>query len=224
MVLAVKGLNYREIEISPGLGQVAIFRLSGQRQLPVLVNGEDIISDSSAIIKYLEKLHPKPKLIPEDPREEALVHVIEDWADTSMAKAARIVLLKSAATNPDLRDALLVNNIPDEFRKLINNLPCDFIGDLSTFINPNEEANLLSNLEKLNKALKINQWLVGNNMSIADIAFAAQLSLLRFPKSAGSLLAGKGCTGFSDNQQLIDLFEWRDRLEALLMESDPDLK
>ena len=224
MVLAVKGLNYREIEISPGLGQVAIFRLSGQRQLPVLVNGEDVISDSSAILNYLENLRPEPKLIPDDPREKALVHLIEDWADTSMAKAVKIALFKSAATNPDLRDALLVNNLPDEFRKLINYLPCELIGDLSTFINPNEDTNLLANLEKLNNSLKVNQWLVGNKMSIADIAIAAQLSLLKFPKSAGHLLTGKGCPGFSDNKNLIDLFEWRDHLEHLLFESDPVLE
>ena len=57
-------------------------------------------------------------------------------------------------------------------------------------------------------------------MDLADIALAAQLSLLRFPTSAGPKLAGKGCPGFSDHPKFEPLFEWRDQLEAALMESD----
>ncbi len=57
-------------------------------------------------------------------------------------------------------------------------------------------------------------------MSFADIAIAAQLSLLRFPKSSGEPLAGKGCPGFSDHPNLQVLFDWRDRIETTLMQSD----
>ena len=57
-------------------------------------------------------------------------------------------------------------------------------------------------------------------MTIADFAVAAQLSLLKFPKSSGPLLSQKGCPGFSDHPQFEPLFEWRDQLEAALMESD----
>ena len=31
LVLAVKGLDYTVVEVSPGLGQLELFRLSGQR-------------------------------------------------------------------------------------------------------------------------------------------------------------------------------------------------
>ena len=55
-------------------------------------------------------------------------------------------------------------------------------------------------------------------MSLADIAVAAQLSLLRFPKSAGPELEGKGCPRFSNDPRLSILFDWRDQLETLLME------
>ena len=58
-------------------------------------------------------------------------------------------------------------------------------------------------------------------MTFADIAIAAQLSLLRFPESAGSQLAGKGCPGFSDHPKLTPLFDWRDQLETDLLASDP---
>ena len=53
---------------------------------------------------------------------------------------------------------------------------------------------------------------------LADIAVAAQLSLLRFPSSAGSALAGKGVPGLSDHPKLQPLFQWRDQIELKLME------
>ncbi len=218
MVLAAKRLDYKEIEITPGLGQVAIFRLSGQRQVPVLVDGDQVISDSSVIIQYIEKLYPDPILIPDDPKEKALVHLIENWADTSMAKSARIALIKSAARDPHLRDALLTNGVTEQFRILISSLPSQFLGSLSSFINQSNGADLLSNLEKLSNSVSINQFLIGNSMSLADIAIAAQLSLLKFPKSSGPQLAGLGCPGFSDNNRLAALFDWRDQLEDRLME------
>ena len=56
MVLNAKELSYRVIEIQPGIDQLTIFRLSGQRQVPVIKDGETILSDSSEIIRYIENL------------------------------------------------------------------------------------------------------------------------------------------------------------------------
>ena len=36
LILDFKGLEYKKIEVVPGVGQLEIFGLSGQRQLPVL--------------------------------------------------------------------------------------------------------------------------------------------------------------------------------------------
>ena len=42
MALHAKGLSFREVEVTPGIGQLAVFRLSGQRQVPVLVDGDTV--------------------------------------------------------------------------------------------------------------------------------------------------------------------------------------
>ena len=48
MVLQAKGLSFRTVEVTPGIGQVAVFRLSGQRQVPVLVDaGVGTASDAT---------------------------------------------------------------------------------------------------------------------------------------------------------------------------------
>ena len=220
MALAAKSLNYRVIEITPGIGQVAIFRLSGQRQLPVLIDGNHVIADSSEIIRYLEKICPDPKLLPNDPQEAAMAHLIEDWADTTMAKAARNTLIKAAVKDKTLLKALLPEEIPIKLRDLASNLPTKIFKKLPNLLNHKETSNLLSSLKHLSKFVECNNWLVGKEMTIADISVAAQLSLLKFPNSAGKELIGKGCPGFKDNIELINLFEWRDRLEVNLMKSD----
>ena len=219
MVLEAKALNYKAKEITPGIGQVAIFRLSGQRQVPVLVDGENVISDSTAIIRYIEEINPEPKLIPEDPSEEAIMHLIENWADTTLAKSVLNTLIQAAAIDPDLRIALLPDEVPSKIQNIISGLSCEVINDVSVFLNAGKGSALFSNLEKLSNLLVKNKWVIGNRMSFADIAIAAQLSLLRFPLSAGEKLAGKGCPGFKDHPQLEQLFCWRDELENSLMAS-----
>ena len=58
-------------------------------------------------------------------------------------------------------------------------------------------------------------------IGLADLSVAAQLSLLRFPSSAGSALAGRGVPGISDHPRLQSLFHWRDQLEERLLQQDP---
>ena len=107
MLLQAKGLSYRTVEVTPGIGQVAVFRLSGQRQVPVLVDGDQVLADSSAIARYLNQREADPALIPTDPRQAAQMHLLEDWADTTLAAAVRVALVQAAALDPELRVALL---------------------------------------------------------------------------------------------------------------------
>ena len=213
MALNLKNIQYKIVEIKPGIGQIKIFRLSGQRQVPLLKDGENIISDSSAILRYLDQINPIPILIPEDPIEAAQVHIIEDWADTTFANTARKLLILAASNDPELRIALLPEETPQGFRQILENLPFETINNFSGIINQGDDIALLESLIKISNLLATKNWLVGDSISAADISIAAQLSLLRFPLSSGETLAGKGCPGFYDHPELTKLFEWRDKLE-----------
>nr|MCH9772290.1 glutathione S-transferase C-terminal domain-containing protein [Cyanobacteriota bacterium] len=80
---------------------------------------------------------------------------------------------------------------------------------------------MLHNLIAIADGLTPGGFLVGDSLSLADLAVAAQLSLLRFPASAGSQLAGRGVAGLSDHPRLQPLFEWRDQLEVRVFQPDP---
>ncbi|MEB3304443.1 MAG: glutathione S-transferase family protein [Cyanobacteriota bacterium] len=214
LVLAAKGLQAKLVEVVPGLGQLELFRLSGQRQVPVLVDGSEVIADSTDIALHLEQRHPVPPLLPADPKQRSQVLLLEDWADTALATGCRRTLLQAAATNPKLRTALLPDATPATLRQLVGALPGGWMGSVSDTLNsllaPMEARQLHRNLEQLTALVAPRGYLVGEQLSLADLAVVAQLSLLRFPSTAGASLAGEGVAGIADNPMFTPLFSWRD--------------
>lgn len=226
LVLAAKGLEAKLVEVVPGLGQLELFRLSGQRQVPVLVDGSEVIADSTEIALHLEKRHPLPALLPAEPRLRSQVLLLEDWADTALASSCRRSLLQAAATNPKLRAALLPDATPNSLRQLVSALPGGLMGSVTDTLNsllaPLEARQLHRNLEQLSGLVASGSHLVGDQLSLADLAVVAQLSLLRFPSSAGASLAGEGVSGIADNPLFRPLFDWRDGiLERLVVRRAP---
>ncbi|SAK40462.1 maleylacetoacetate isomerase [Caballeronia hypogeia] len=44
--------------------------------VPALVDGDDVLTQSLAIIEYLEETHPEPPLLPKDPSDRAFVRAV----------------------------------------------------------------------------------------------------------------------------------------------------
>ncbi len=214
LVLAAKRLSYSVVEVLPGIGQLELFRLSGQRQVPVLVDGDQVVADSTAIALYLERLHPHPALLPSDPQLKARVLLLEDWADTTLASGCRLALVQGAAADPMLRSALLPESTPGPLRQLVAGLPGAVGEVVAGAVDGGEREHLQANLALLADLVDAGPYLVGEKLTLADLAVAAQLSLLLFPTSAGVPLAGHGVAGLADNPLLDPLFRWRDRITA----------
>lgn len=84
---AEKGL---ELELRPaGLGQGGpeFEAASPFRKMPGFKDGDFLISDSTAIVTYLEAAYPDPNLIPEEPRARARTIWFDELADTLMMAA-----------------------------------------------------------------------------------------------------------------------------------------
>ena len=135
MALAAKKLAYRTVEITPAIGQIDIFQKTGQRKLPVLFDNEITIHNSSSIIRHLEKIQIEPKLIPEDPKEQSQAQIIENWADTTLAKSIKIVFLEEIMNSPALIASLLPNEISDSMQKFVLNIPLNNGSQISGLIN-----------------------------------------------------------------------------------------
>jgi len=53
--------------------------VSGQPLVPVIVDGERVIADSTAIIEYLEQTYPDPPLYPAERAERTQTRIFIDW-------------------------------------------------------------------------------------------------------------------------------------------------
>lgn len=65
-----------------GQGGDAFARASPFGKMPALVDGDFGVCDSSAIIHYLEALHPEPNLIPTEPKARARTIWFDEFSDT----------------------------------------------------------------------------------------------------------------------------------------------
>ena len=82
--LEVKGIAYEVDHIVPFFGDDRFTRLSPLRRIPVLVDGDLVLTDSTVICEYLEDLKPEPALYPADVRDRARARWLEEFADTRM--------------------------------------------------------------------------------------------------------------------------------------------
>jgi glutathione S-transferase len=85
---------------------------------------------------------------------------------------------------------------------------------VSEVINPLQASQLRRNLDQLLVLVRHSSYLEGEQITLADLAVVAQLSLLRFAANAGAPLADRGVRGFGDNPLYGPLFAWRDRILA----------
>jgi glutathione S-transferase len=224
LILDYKGLDYRKIEVTPGVGQLELFRLTGQRQVPVLKDGNRYIADSTEIAKYLDLEYPERPLIPQDGEKRALCLMMEEWADESIGVKGRKALFSAISQDQSFRKSLLPNSTPDIFKTFVAGVPNDLLTVLGFGVGYSPDviksaiADLKRDLEALTLLLADRPYLTGDEPTLADLAVASLSILLKFPQVAymdiPAELRGKGVPGLADNPDYELFFSWRDRLYA----------
>jgi glutathione S-transferase len=100
--LEVKGIAYEVDHIVPFFGDDRFSRLSPLRRIPVLVDGDLVLSDSSVICQYIEDKQPTPALLPADIRDRARARWLEEFADTRMGDVFIWRLFNQIAIRPSV--------------------------------------------------------------------------------------------------------------------------
>jgi len=80
----LKGLSFEVDPITPFYGNEEFRRLSPLCRIPVLVDGDFSISDSSVICAYLDEAYPGHALFPADRKDRARARWFEEFADTRL--------------------------------------------------------------------------------------------------------------------------------------------
>ncbi|MFN6567557.1 glutathione S-transferase family protein [Dendronalium sp. ChiSLP03b] len=224
LILDYKGLEYRKIEVTPGIGQVELFRLTGQRQVPVLKDGNKYIADSTEIAKYLDLKYPERSLIPQDPKQRGLTLLIEEWADESIGIKGRKALFSAISQDQNFRKSLLPTSTPDILKNLVEGVPSDLLTVLGLGVGYSPDviksaiADLKQDLEALTLLLADSPYLTGDEPTLADLAVAGLSILLKFPEGPyldlPASIRGKGVPALVNNPDYEPFFTWRDRLYA----------
>lgn len=157
VLLELKGVAYQVDPIVPFYGDDEFARLSPLRQVPVLVDGDLVLNDSSVICQYLEERYPEPRLYPQDLAQRARARWLEEYADSRMGQVVIWQLFNQLAIGRAVwgrePDQALLQKTYDE------DLPAIF--------------------DYLEAQLPAHGWLFGE-LSIADIAVACFLRNAQF--------------------------------------------
>ena len=80
----IKGIDYEIDPITPFYGNDEFERLSPLRRIPVLIDGDLVLCDSSVICAYLEESYGGPPLFPAEAADRARARWLEEYADTRL--------------------------------------------------------------------------------------------------------------------------------------------
>lgn len=134
VVLDLKGVPYRIDPIVPFLGDERFTALSPLRRVPVLIDGDVVLADSTVIAEYLEERHPAPRLHPEGPAARARARWLEEYADTRLGDVFVWRLFHQVAIrpavfgekgDPELVARTLERDVPDVLGYLETQLPAE---------------------------------------------------------------------------------------------------
>lgn len=191
MCLYVKGIDYEIDPIIPFMGDERFSRLSPVRRIPVLIDGDVTLCDSSVICQYLEDRYPTPALYPVDVAARAHARWLEEYADTRMGQVFIWQLFNEVAINPFVWDT------PTDQAALQRTLGED----------------VPSVLAYLETQLPPDGYVFGA-LSIADVALAAffrnatfagfTVDAARWPRTAGFVARTLAHEGFTRLQPLED--------------------
>jgi glutathione S-transferase len=98
--LDLKRIAYEIDPIVPFFGNERFSAISAVRRIPVLIDDQVTLPDSSVICQYLEDRYPKPRLYPERIADRARARWLEEFADSRMGEVFIWRLFNQVAIKP----------------------------------------------------------------------------------------------------------------------------
>lgn len=181
--LQLKEVPYRRVTVTVARA-AELRRLNAKAQVPVLVDGEDIVPDSSAIARHLERKHPTPALLPTDAASRAYCALVEEWADEVLYWL--VAALKFGPANRAAVDRTTVDEIRGRWpRALVGGVLRWQVQRrlgamrLDARRSPDVALRFKENLGVLVGLLDGRGFLLGRSPTIADVAVFSQVAWLR---------------------------------------------
>ena len=100
LALAHKGLQIESVWVDPA-DRDEVVRISGQELVPVLIDGDRIVADSTAILEHLEERFPERPLYPADPARRTELRLFVDWFNKVWKRPPNLIVAEEAKEQPD---------------------------------------------------------------------------------------------------------------------------
>lgn len=191
--LDYKGLPYKTINLLPGLHTRVTRKLAPLSSLPILVDGQIIIQDSTAIITYLDEKYPARPLTPQDTQQATEALEWEEYLDEEIGVPLRLWFYYHSLPERNCALGFLLDGAPWYGRPLLSLIYPGVSQAMRKLMNINSASakqslqRLLTALDRLDAELKQRQFLVSGTFTRADL-------------TACSLLSPFCAPGKSDNQ------------------------
>jgi glutathione S-transferase len=95
-----KGIEIEWIDVDEA-DRSPVEAVSGQSLVPVLVHGDEVISDSPVIVDWLEARVPEPALFPREPARAAEVRTFVDWFNLVWKRPPNLIATELEEPRPD---------------------------------------------------------------------------------------------------------------------------
>lgn len=183
-----KGVRYTVVNLFPGTHTRFTRKLAGTRTLPILKDGATVVADSTAISLYLEKAYPVKPLLPAQETERDKVLMLEALCD-DLGDEVRRWVYGQLLSHPDLGHMLFDAYSPGRRLLGLALTPLMRLGLKKLYrVYPTKvaqaEERMWAGLDRLASEMngRTEGYLVGGQLSLADIAAAAMYGPLLGPK------------------------------------------
>ena len=153
---AEKGITLEVKPVAPGSPDPEFRAASPFGKMPGFRDGDFAISDSSAIVAYLEAIQPEPNLIPAEPRARARTIWFDEYSDTILFACGGKMFFNRIVGPRFL-------GVPGD-EEIASKAECEELPPL---------------LDYLEGAIPESGWLVEDRLTLADISVASPFANLR---------------------------------------------